>query len=194
MINEYKAKRYCKEDLSKIENYEQAVNDTTQVWDLHHRDEVKVLPSGISVIRSRQELKEDGRYYNCPANELIFLTHTEHARLHNKGKLNPMYGKTHTAEARKKVSDANKGKPSWNKDKTMSEEFSRKMSEVKKGQVPWNKGKRGIYSEETRKKISESHKGRIPWNKGKKGLIYKKYRKRTDINNNVMVTSTTSLN
>ena len=42
--------------------------------------------------------------------------------------------------------------------------------------------------------MSEVQKGRIPWNKGMKGLKYKKYRKRTDINNNVTVTSTTSLN
>ena len=192
MINEYKAKRYCKEEISKIENYEQAVNDTTQVWDLHHRDEVQVLPSGITVIRSRQELKENDRYYNCPANELIFLTHAEHAHVHNCGELNSMYGKTHTEEARRKISEANKGRSAWNKGKTMSEEFSRKMSEVKKGQVPWNKGK--TMSEEFRIKMSESSKGRIPWNKGKKGLKYKNFRKRTDINNNVTVTSTESLN
>ena len=185
MINIKKAQKYCKEDLSKIENYEQAVNDTTQVWDLHHRTE-------IWWNCTKKDLIENECYYNRKACELIFLTHAEHTRIHNSGELNSMYGKTHTQEARKKISESNKGRPPWNKGKTMSEEFSRKMSEVKKGQVPWNKGK--TMSEEYRIKMSESCKGRIPWNKGKKGLKYKKYRKRTDINNNVTVTSTTSLN
>ena len=161
MINIKKAQKYCKEDISKIENYEQAVNDTTQVWDCHHRTE-------IWWNCTKKDLIENECYYNRKACELIFLTHAEHARIHNSGELNSMYGKTHTQEARKKISESKKGRPSWNKGKTMSKEFSRKMSEVKKGQVPWNKGK--------------------------KGLKYKKYRKRTDINNNVTVTSTTSLN
>lgn len=29
MINEKSARKYCSEDISKIENYEQAVNDKT---------------------------------------------------------------------------------------------------------------------------------------------------------------------
>lgn len=29
MINKINAKKYCSEDISKIENYEQAVNDKT---------------------------------------------------------------------------------------------------------------------------------------------------------------------
>ena len=168
MINIKKAQKYCKEDISKIENYEQAVNDTTQVWDLHHRTE-------IWWNCTKKDLIENECYYNRKACELIFLTHAEHARIHNSGELNSMYGKTHTQEARKKISESKKGRPSWNKGKTMSAEFSRKMSELKKGQVPWNKGK--TMSEESRIKMSESCKGRIPWNKGKKGLKYKKLEK-----------------
>ena len=100
MINEKNAKKFCKEDISKIENYNKAVNDTTKTWHCHHRDEVKVLPSGMIVIRSRQELIENERYYNCPANELIFLTKTEHNRLHN----------THRSEETcRKISNSRKG-------------------------------------------------------------------------------------
>ena len=84
MINVRNAKKYCSDDLSLIENYDKAVADTTQMWAIHHRDEVKVLPSGITVIRTASELKEDNRYYNCPANELIFLTNSEHFKLHRK--------------------------------------------------------------------------------------------------------------
>ena len=70
-INVKQAKRYCCEELSKIENYD--------------KDEVKVLPSGIVVFRSVGELKENGRYYHCLANELVFLTRKEHQTLHTKG-------------------------------------------------------------------------------------------------------------
>lgn len=79
------AQKYCCEDLSNIENYELAKADPTpNKWCIHHRDECKVLPSGIVVIRTMKELIENGRYYNCPANELIFLTHSEHWKLHHK--------------------------------------------------------------------------------------------------------------
>lgn len=40
MINEKQAKKYCRDDLSKIENYEQAIADTTRTWHLHHRNAI----------------------------------------------------------------------------------------------------------------------------------------------------------
>lgn len=116
MINEKYAKKFCKEDISKIENYDKAVNDTTQTWHCHHRDEVKFLPSGMTVLCSRQDLIENDRYYNCPANELIFLTKSEHRKLHGKYK---------TTDHRRKIGEANKNKK-------LSEETRRKMSESKK--------------------------------------------------------------
>lgn len=79
------AHKYCCEDLSLIENYELAKNDPEpNKWCIHHRDECRVLPSGMIVIRTMDELKENGRYYNCPANELIFLTQSDHWKLHHK--------------------------------------------------------------------------------------------------------------
>ena len=47
MIMEYNAKQYCCEDITLIENYDKAIADETQVWDCHHRDEVRILPSGM---------------------------------------------------------------------------------------------------------------------------------------------------
>lgn len=105
MINVKNIKRFCKEDISNIENYDKAINDSTKMWECHHRNEIKVLPSGITVIRSRQELKENNRYYNCPANELIFLTKEEHNRLHCK--YNPIHkGISHSEETRSKMSES----------------------------------------------------------------------------------------
>ena len=118
MINEKNVKSYCKEDIALIENYDKAIADDSQVWDCHHRNEIKVLPSGITVICSSKELIENGRYFKCPANELIFLTPSEHNRLHNKGNTYRV-GKTMTAESRRKMSVAKKGN-TYNKGKTNS--------------------------------------------------------------------------
>ena len=139
MINEKKARKYCKEDISKIENYEKAIADTTQVWDLHHRTE-------IWWNCSKQDLIDNECYYNRKACELIFLTHSEHIRLHRKGK-------SLSEDTRRKMSEAKKGR-------TFTEEHRRNMSEAQKGKVTWNKGKKGIYSEETIKKMSKANKGK----------------------------------
>ena len=111
MISKY-VKQFCKEDPSNIENYDKAIADNTQTWHCHHRDEVRTLPSGITVIRTREELIENDRYYDCPANELIFLTKAEHCRLHNKFK---------TIETRIKLSKSNKDQ--------IRSEFARKFTE-----------------------------------------------------------------
>lgn len=110
--------KYCKEDISKIENYDKAKNDNFIGWSIHHRDEIKVLPSGITVIRSREELIENGRYYDCPANELIFLTNFDHQSLHSSNRdqntldkmRNIKLGKKATIETKNKMSNKRKGK------------------------------------------------------------------------------------
>lgn len=139
---------YRNKDRHLIENYELAKKDNFKGWDIHHRDEIRTLPSGMKVYRTRQDLIDNGRYYNCPANELIFLTHAEHQILHNKGV-------HHSDETIKKISESQKGK----KRTPLSEEHRKKISESRKGIT---------LSEETRRKLSESHKGRTAWNKGKK--------------------------
>ena len=145
MINEKQAKRFCKEDISKIKNYDLAIADKTQTWDCHHMTETWWNCT-------KKELIENECYYHRKACELIFLTHAEHISLHMKGKPSTMKGRTHSDESRKKMSEAQKGKH-------LSEEHRRKISETNKGH---------ILSEETRIKLSESHKGKVPWNKGKR--------------------------
>ena len=146
MINEYYAKKFCKEDISKIENYDKAIADTTQVWHCHHRTE-------IWWHCSKKDLIDNECYYNRKACELIFLTKSEHSRLHNKGR-------TLTEEHRKNLSESRKGKH-------LSEETRKKLSEANKGKSAWNKGK--SMTEETRKKISEACKG----HKGMAGMTWK---------------------
>ena len=142
MIDKKRAKSFCREDISLIENYDKAIADTTQTWHCHHRRET---------IFSRKDLKEIGEYYNRPACELIFLNPTDHCRLHNLGKPSGMNGKHHSAEARKKMSEAHKGKPSCMKGKHHTAETRKNISEA-------NKGKH--HTAETRKKISEANKGK----------------------------------
>lgn len=97
-------KNFCKK-YWEIENYVEAVNDTTQTWHCHHIDEIRTLPSGMTVIRSAQDLKDAGRYYDCPANELIFLTAAEHRKIHKPK------GSKLSEETKQKISEATKGKP-----------------------------------------------------------------------------------
>ena len=154
MISIYVAQGYCKDDISLIENYDKAIADDTQTWDCHHRRET---------IYSRSGLIEIGEYYNRPACELIFLTHSDHSKLHTKlqdhhiGSSNPMFGKHHSAETRKKISEARKGENNPMFGKHISEETRKKISEA-------NKGKH--HSEETRKKMSDALKGTNWYNNG----------------------------
>jgi len=110
MINLRCVKSYCCEDISLIENYDKAINDTTQKWDCHHRLE-------IDMNLSYKELKESGLYLNRPASELIFLTHSEHQRIHKTcqnpmtgktGILCPNYGRSPSEETKQKTSESMK--------------------------------------------------------------------------------------
>lgn len=148
MISFRNAKRYCRDDISKIENYELAVSDPNETWALHHRDEVKTLPSGITVIRKLSDLKEAGRYYACPSNELIFLTKYEHGRVHGKNK---------TEEGKRKLSESMKGNQN-RKGRRHSEETRKKISEAAKGRPSSSYSR--IFTKESRKKMSEAAKRR----------------------------------
>lgn len=74
-------KKYCREDISLIENYEEAVN-SSEPYECHHRYE---LNDGM--ILTKNDLKNMGLYYKRPASELIFMKADEHQRMHHKGKL-----------------------------------------------------------------------------------------------------------
>lgn len=119
--------RFCK-DFTKIENYEFASLDNTKMWDCHHKKEIEEN-------KNREQLISEGKYYNVKPDELIFLIHEEHIKLHHigakrslktrtrmsnsrKGQENPFYGKHFTEEQRRKISEAVANH--WAKKRTLS--------------------------------------------------------------------------
>lgn len=133
MINEYQAKRFCSEPIENIENYENAIADTTQTWHLHHRKEIEF---GYS----KQELQDMNMYFSVPASDLIYLTPSEHRRIHNsnlreetrekkrvsmQGK-NKVFGRKRTNESKTKQGIAMK--KLW-EDPTFREKHHRKQGE-----------------------------------------------------------------
>lgn len=134
MINERICRRYCCEDISGIPNYHLAIADKKRRWEIHH--ELETIEN-ISYL----QLIEDGRYYNRPANELIFMTKSAHMRLHMKYKT------------------------PWNKGKKtgpVSEETRNKHRETSRGE------KNGFYgrhhSDRTKAALREKRLGIIPAN------------------------------
>lgn len=125
MINEYYAKSYCCEELSLIENYELAIADTTQMWEIHHRR---------GTIYSKKDLKEIGEYYNRPAAELIFLTPTAHRQLHFKGVPRPdLKGVPKSEEHKKAIGEAHIGIPrSEATKKAIGDALSKKILQLTK--------------------------------------------------------------
>ena len=71
-------KLYSK-DYTNIENYDLAKADNFKGWHCHHR--LELHPDG-SIRFTRESLIALDLYVNRPANELIFLRHSEHSKLH----------------------------------------------------------------------------------------------------------------
>lgn len=122
MINESYAKKYCKDDISRIENYDKAVADPMHTWEIHHRLEFTL---DGEFAHSHKELKQLDMYYNRPYFELIFLTKSEHRRLHMKSE-------RLSADTKQKIAASLKGRISPMKGKHCSEESRKKMSESAK--------------------------------------------------------------
>lgn len=139
MISERRAHKYCRDDISKIENYDKAIADTTQTWHLHHRLEL-TLDGEFALTREQLEMHD--MYYHRPYYELILLTREEHTRIHRKGKQQSaewiakrcaaLKGKHHTEETRRKMSAALKGENNPFYGKHHSVESRRKLSEAAK--------------------------------------------------------------
>ena len=100
--------KYCCEDISKIENYELAKRDNFRGWVIHHR--LELVETGAVVDSTKQDLRDRGLYYNRPASELIYLTKSEHQKLHRTGKPGPNRGKHFSEEHKRKILESKKGK------------------------------------------------------------------------------------
>ena len=153
--------RYCK-DYQDIENYEAAKKDNFVGWECHHRLETHTSDGERRLVDiAAAELKALGMYYHRPANELIFLTTREH-HIFKIGENNPMYGKKHSDETRKKMREAHKGKQVGEKNpfygRHHTEESKRRNAEAHKGKH---------HSEEAKNKISETFKSLRWYNNGK---------------------------
>ena len=117
-----------------IENYNEAINDTTQMWDCHHRLETHFSDGtkrNEDDFLSGKELQDQNLYFHRPPEELIFLTKSEHRTLHNKdtkyrnkisetnkiklkGENNGFYGKHHSQETLDKIADFNRNRHWFN--------------------------------------------------------------------------------
>ena len=140
-------KSYCRDDISKIENYELAKADNFVGWECHHRNELTV---NGEFAHTAAELKQMNMYYNRPYFELIFLRRTEHCKLHTRAQ--KRFNILNTPEVRAKnavaVSKA-----------TKTQEYRDKMSKIMKGRK---------FSEEHRKNLRkawERRKSKICSNK-----------------------------
>ncbi len=107
MINFDKVKKFCRDDITKIKNYELALNDETKTWDCHHINELTF---------TKKELIKMKMYYNRPAYELIFLTRKEHKLLHTRVCAG-------SEEISKKISNSTKGNPRSEFGKKFKEHF-----------------------------------------------------------------------
>lgn len=97
MISVQGAKSKCKDDISKIENYDKAVADKEHLWVCHHRLEFTLEGE---FAHTSKELERLGMYYKRPYFELIFLNPSEHRELHSN-----------TKEHKQKMSEVRKEKP-----------------------------------------------------------------------------------
>lgn len=126
MINRKTARSYCKDDISKIENYEQAINDT-ELWVCHHRLELTI--NGEQV-HNPDTLSKLGMYKKRPYFELIFMPQAEHIKLHQNVH-NSFEGKHHSKES----IDA---KRKWSKIHICNAAEEYKIYKLNGGTLKWN--------------------------------------------------------
>ena len=110
MVNVRQAEKYCCEDISLIENYNQAVT-SDEKWEVHHK---------LGLYFKKQWLIDNGFYYDQRAEMLVFMKRDEHNILHNTGNRHRL-GKPNTEETKRKMSETHKGKHH-------TDETKRKMS------------------------------------------------------------------
>lgn len=111
-------KSYRDEDRHLIENYAEASKSEFKGWIIIHRLE---YDENWNRVRSKQDLKDAGLYYNRPATELKYIRMTEYF------KLNPV-----SNELKKHLSEQKKGSNNYWHGKSLSLETRAKISARKR--------------------------------------------------------------
>lgn len=101
---------YCRHP-ELIENYDKAIADKSQVWEVHHR---------LESCFTQKFLKEMSLYYDVEPEALIFLTKEEHNKIDSKRKRLSEYrkgkkGKKHSEETKRKIGEAQKNRKDQSK-------------------------------------------------------------------------------
>ena len=117
--------KYCSEPIENIKGYNDALN-SPGMFDCHHINEKTFTMS---------ELKMMNMYYNRPASELIFLSHADHARLHqNHDMVTARFGEKHQFYG--KPGRQREESPSWKGDEaTGSAKYKRGKKLFKLGLI-----------------------------------------------------------
>ena len=113
MISVENASKYCN-DIENIEGYDKAVSSEER-YDCHHRLETHTSDGERrKVDLSKEELIALGMYYNRSASELVFMTRTEHTKLH---KIDKHPSEETIRKRSESMKGKNKGRPSPRKGK-----------------------------------------------------------------------------
>lgn len=145
--------RYCFEDVEKIEGFI-PVDSRQFKMVIHHRleshDESGKLRSRFLTVK---QLKLAGLYYNRPAAELIWMTDSEHKKLHQQDL-------TYQENLQNmSLNNVNRICKETTKQKLRTKATGRQHSETTKRKISeYNKGKR--LSENVKQKISKTLKGK----------------------------------
>ena len=127
MINLKQAIKFCCEDISTIEGYNEAMADQENIWHCHHK---------LGLYFDKQWLIDKGLYYDQRAEMLVFIKQYEHLSLHKSGNKNNK-GKKFTTEHKQKISESLKGK-------NVSEVTRQKIGDVRRG-IYNTKSSRNVY-------------------------------------------------
>ena len=93
---------YCR-NPELIENYDKAMADETQTWEVHHR---------LECCFTYKFLNDMNLYYDVEPEALIFLTAAEHRKIDSFCKRNSEAhkGNKHSDEHKRKIGESNKGR------------------------------------------------------------------------------------
>ena len=148
-----------------IENYAFAISDENKTWECHHRLETH-FSDGTERPKNAQLSKEEliafDMYYNRPPEELIFLTVSEHQKLHHQSI-------PKTEEHKRKISNALKGRTDIKHDFSKGRHwYNNGFIEVCEKKCP-PYFKEGRLYERKQKHLTEEHKRKISeWNQAHK--------------------------